>query len=458
MSGDPKLDKLTAAGTAPPPRMLGDTDVSLILSFAEKLPEGAQILEVGPWLGGLTVDLARYGHVTVVDRFLWTDVNARNYPGIAEANTNVRSVFEANMAAQGLDVDVIEATLPDMVWDGGALDFIFIDAPRDAATLHGCLRAVADAVKPGARVLIKHALNMRDFGMGAYVDALAGLGLATIEATDQPDWCNIICFTAQEDLGTLETFADADDLISSAPMATGFTDPWYGHRLSAFRLGYLAEIGHWTTAYARLAELPKDSEVLVLWAEIERHLRAEKPDVSEADLAVLSELIWIHSDARLDHRLPVVPASGFAPRLAAYWRNNAGRPWVYDALDPWLLSDQHAEPALSAMAALADQLFHGRVLEVGSNLGPVALAALIYGADRYRGIELDAATELGAALEAKSPHIHIGGETQDILSDILQATVVIFPEGVEVSPEIDEAIQTRMRSGRAEITVIRRPF
>lgn len=458
MSGDSELDKLTAAGTATPPRMLGDTDVSLILSFAEKLPEGAHILEVGPWLGGLTVDLARYGHVTVVDRFIWTDANARNYPGIAEADTSFRSVFEANMAAEGLDVDVIESTLPDLLWEGGPIDFIFIDAPRDAATLHGCLRAVAHAIKPGAHVLIKHALNMRDFGMGAYIDALAGLGLVMIETTEQPDWCNIITFTTCEGFDVLETYEDVLDLIAGAPVASDFTDPWFGHRLSAFRLGYLAVTGHLNTAYAVLAQIPKASENMPLWSGIEHHIRSNHPEVSETDLAVLSELVWVHNDARLDYRLPVIPADGFAPRLAAYWRNNAGQPWVIEALDPWLLGDQQAKQALAAMAEHAEQVFHGRVFEIGSGLGPAALAALTYGAEHYRGIELDKPTDLGAKLGAKAPHIHLGDELDELLSDIRQATVFILPDGVGVNPQVDAALAERLRAGRSEITVIRRPL
>ena len=97
MGGYSELDKLTAEGISNPPRMLGDTEVSLILSFVTDLPAQANILEVGPFLGGLTVELARFGQVTVVDRFVWTDANARNYPGISYANASFRGTFEANM-------------------------------------------------------------------------------------------------------------------------------------------------------------------------------------------------------------------------------------------------------------------------------------------------------------------------------------------------------------------------
>ena len=191
MSGEPKLDKQSAAGTATPPRMLGDTDVGVIMQFVEKLPADASILEVGPWLGGLTLLLSRHGRVTVADRFIWTDANADDYPGIAAPGESFRPAFEANMAAAGIHVDIIETTLPEMSWGGGSIDFVFVDAPRNAELLHGCFKGIASAVRPGALILVKQALNPAHFGMGAYLDALAGLGFVGSETTEQPEWCNI---------------------------------------------------------------------------------------------------------------------------------------------------------------------------------------------------------------------------------------------------------------------------
>ena len=48
------------------------------------------------------------------------------------------------------------------------------DAPRTADELHGFKSAIASVLKLGAHVLVQHALNCRDLGLGAYIDALIG--------------------------------------------------------------------------------------------------------------------------------------------------------------------------------------------------------------------------------------------------------------------------------------------
>ena len=285
MSGDYELDKQTSAAPATPPRMLGESDVRVIMQFARKLQPDANILEIGPWLGGLTVLLAEFGRVTVLDRFIWSEANAENYPGIAAPEESFRPAFDAHMQSAGLVVDVVETTLPEFEWTGGALDFVFIDAPRDAALLHACFRAIATSLKPGACILIKHALNEQNFGMGAYLDALAGLGLVRIEASEQPDWCNIAAVTVVGSMPELADIGDVEELIASAPVTDGFTDPWYGHRLTLFRLAYLATRERWSDAAALLSAMSPSPENQTIWDALEQHLWQADTSNSDATLA-----------------------------------------------------------------------------------------------------------------------------------------------------------------------------
>jgi predicted O-methyltransferase YrrM len=456
MSRDTELDKRSNEELAPPPRMLGDTEVGIIMDYAARLPAGAEILEVGPWLGGMTRLLAQHGNMTVVDRFIWTDANAENYPGIAEPEENFRAQFETHMAAEGITARIIEATLPEMTWPGGALDFVLIDAPRTAQQLHGCMSAIASVLKPGAHVLIKHALNRRDLGLGAYIDALIGLGSFQMVATEQPNWCNIVVLVATNEVGALADVEGAERAIATAPMTEDFTDPWYGRSLSAFRVAYLAQSGRWSDAYARLSEMPASSENLTLWDEMEPLLR--QPDNLEADgqLAILSELVWLHNDTGVATQAPVQIGSSFATRLRAYWRNNANADWVHEGLDAQLLGDEVAEAQIARLSPVSAQLFQKSVVEVGNNLGGGALAALLAGVQSYVGVEMSTMTVLGVELSERYPNIKISQDIEASNKVIRECDVLLIGSDPEIDSPLANAVTSRMRTRRSTVYLTRR--
>ena len=441
MSGDPKLDKQTAAGTVPPPRMLGDTDVSLILSFVEKLPEGAHILEVGPWLGGLTVDLASYGHVTVVDRFIWSDANARKYPGIAEPDTSFRSVFEANMAAQGLDVDVIESTLPDLLWEGGPIDFMVIDAPRDAKTLHGCLRAVAVSLKPGAIIVIKHALNSHDFGMGAYLDALAGYGHAKFEVTEQPSWSNICTISVTDTVSELASFDDEEELIANAPVSDGPTDPWSGHALTTYRLAHLARSRRWPAAFAMLTGMEPCSDNIALWDEISLHIPTGPELVLEAEMTILTELVWVHND--VGARLPVAIGPSVVERLRAFWHNNASAGSRASDLSSPLLFHEHATASILSLAPHASKLWQKSIVAIGSDLKNLSVATKLAGVQSFTGIPVGKEMSLEDGRLGNVSFITAGTE---VAAAIHKADIIICSENTELPEALSGAIKAWERA------------
>ena len=455
MSPDAQLDKRPSAELSPPLRMLGDKEVGIVMDYAAALPEGAQILEFGPWLGGLTRLLAQHGHLTVVDRFIWTEANAENYPGIAAPDENFRALFEANMAAEGITPRIIEANLPDFAWPGGQLDFVMVDAPRTVAHLHGCLKEIAPVIKPGAPILVKHALNRRDLGLGSYIDALIGLGILRMVATEQPDWCNIVVLAATDQIADLTGIDDPENAIATAPMAKDFTDPWYGRGLSVFRLAYLAQKGRWADAYARLAEIPASSEILTLWDEMEPLLQQTENPEAEAYNAVLSELVWVQNDSSVTAQAPVQIGASVGARLRAYWRNNAAEDWVNTCLDPKLLCDENADDMITKLAPATAQLYQKDVVEVGHNLAGGALAALLAGARSYTGVELSEVSDLAARLAETYPNISLSKDTQDAISAMTRAAVLIIGAEPEVGSPLAEALAAHTKTKRDSMIVIR---
>jgi hypothetical protein len=455
MSRDTELDKRSSEEFALPPRMLGDTEVGIIMDYAARLPAGAEILEVGPWLGGMTRLLARHGNMTVVDRFIWTDANAENYPGIAAPEENFRVLFEGNMAAEGITARIIEATLPELAWPGGPLDFVLIDAPRTAKQLHGCMAAIAPTLKPGAHVLVKHALNRRDLGLGSYIDALIGLGFFRMIATEQPNWCNIVVLAATDQIASLAEVDDPEHVIATAPMTEDFTDPWYGPSLSVFRLAYLAQSGRWSDAYARLSKTPASSDFLTLWDEMEPLLQQPNNADAEGNNAVLSELIWVHNDSSFAARAPLQIGPSFGARLRAYWRNNAAAEWVNTSLDAKLLCDENAGDTITRLAPAAKQLFQMQVVEVGNNLGGGALAALLAGARSYTGIELSTMTDLAERLCEAFPVIDVTQDIDAAVDALNRAEVLIIGAEPEAETALAKAVTARTKSGKNSARVIR---
>jgi predicted O-methyltransferase YrrM len=454
MSRDTELDKRSSEELGPPPRMLGDTEVAIIMDYAARLPAGAGILEVGPWLGGVTRLLAQHGNMTVVDRFIWTDANAKNYPGISAPEENFRSIFEAHMAAEGITARIIEATLPELAWPGGPLDFVLIDAPRTAEQLHGCMSAIAPVLKPGAYVIAKHALNRRDLGLGSYIDALIGLGFLRMVATRQPNWCNIVVLEATDRIAALAELEDPENVISTAPMTEDFTDPWYGRSLSVFRLAYLAQKGRWADAYARLSEIPPSSEILNLWDEMEPLLHLPGNLEADGNNGVLSELMWVHNDSSVAARVPIQIGLSVAARLRAYWRNNAATEWVNARLDAKLLCYQSADDILARLAPATAQLFHRDVVEVGHNLEGGTLAALLAGARSYVGIELSMITDLAAQLREKYSNIDVTQDTEAALKALKKAEVLIIGAELDGRSVLAKAVADRAKASKNFVTVI----
>lgn len=453
MSGDPTLDKQTAAMTVQPPRMLGDTDVGLILQYAERLPAGAAILEVGPWLGGLTCLLAPFGQITVVDRFIWSEANAKAYPGIAEPETSFRSVFEANMASAGVAVEIVESALPDLVWDQRDLDLVVVDAPRDAGTLHGCLRAIAPSLKKGTRILVKHALNPRDFGMGAYLDALAGFGYISFDATEQPNWCNIAVATVTDKTISIADFAEADDLIAAAPVCEGFTDPWYGHRLTIFRLAYLATISRWQDAFGLLAGMAPNSENLGLWDEIEAQISAEEREVSEVALSVLAALVWIHNDSVAAAPWPL--GVSVLERLRAYWHNNAEAIERQSTLDLESLFQDDIEPLILKLAGHVGLLHRKTVVAFSEQCKELATVARMAGTSHITCIyPADFATFDDTTDEREQPFASLSCDVDVAVTAIAEADVIITDAKSRLSPEVAAAIKLRANSAREEFRTI----
>ncbi|SOC05581.1 hypothetical protein [Rhodobacter maris] len=366
------------------PRMMGAADMALICQIASALPPRARLLEVGPWLGGVSRVLAERGELHVIDRFLWSEKNALNHPGLAEPGASFRPIFEANLAQAPHPVQVHEADFRNFVWRNGQIDLCLIDAPRSAADLLACLRGLQSGLTVESRVLIKNGLSPAHEELPAILEILLGRGILRPVPSRQEAWCTILVVAPGPDWARLEELGDGAAALREEPLAAAVRDPWGGLTLAFARLAERLRRDDMPQVLARLGELPAHPQALLTWDGFERALAAAGGNAT--DLALLSEILAVQTDPAVQLHLPLPVNRGPVSALRGYWANAAAQPWRGADFDADLLIKAAQQGAMEAPAALRARLFGRRVLEIAPETDLSGVGFLAAGAAAYLGI------------------------------------------------------------------------
>lgn len=393
-------------------RMVGEADVRLVRDFGRRLGPGARLLELGPFLGGVSRELARFGALTVVDRFTWSEANARDYPGIATAGRSFRPVLEANLARAGVEAEVVEADFRHSALPEGPFDLCFIDIPRTAAQLLLCLRQLVGRMAPRGVILLKHGVSTAHPGMVALVGGLLARGHLELAATDQPAWCTIAALRVTPRFDALAGIGAEAEVLEAEALSNAEADPWGGARFQLARIAERMRAADWPGAFALLDQLAPGSGRAAAWDEFEAALAGAGCD--GAMLAVMAEVLAVQVD--LSQAVKASPPIGLSPvcALRGYWRNNAGQPWRAERFDPQRLAEAQAAGAMALPQALTERLRGREVVEIGGEgAGAGALAGpgfLAAGVASYAAFRLGADGGLdavpspgGAGLAATTP-------------------------------------------------------
>lgn len=277
--------------------MMGDADVALVDQILTKLPPDARLIEFGPWLGGVSQRLAKHGELHVVDRFTWSELNAKNYPDVLPMGESFRPLLEKRLRDQGLGAQVHESEIETFEWSGGTLDFCLIDAPRTAADLWTCLRSVSASLTPSAYVLVKHGLNPAHLEMLALIDLLIVKGVFELVETGQPAWCNIAALRYVGE-GAWPEVQDADQMLSD-PLGLEVLAEDASREALILRMGRFAQfaaLGHFDQALLYLKQHPVSVQALAVWDVIEPQMAV--PREHEGGFAAVAELVSFHHSAR----------------------------------------------------------------------------------------------------------------------------------------------------------------
>lgn len=368
------------------PRMAGKGDMRRVAAYALGLSPDEVILEMGPWLGFLSRELAKYGQLHVVDNFVWTKDHDRRLPGQILPGQSFRGLYESYMARTGTDVKIHQADFSTFVWTGPEIAMLVIDSPKTARALQICLSAVADKLKTGAKVLIKNGLNTKHHEMMAYIERLAKDGHFRFASDNSTDSSNVLALEATtHPRRTRQALVDLLDPWAriAEPLALDVQPP------AAFRMAALAqmvETGNWADAYKEVDALRPDPANIKLWDTVEHTIKTDA--ISPTDLALFSEVFHKHNtldDGSVPE--PIDISRGPIAAARAFWFNNADKPWRAEAFHPALLKQAAEFGYMSWPQRLRDYVVGRDVVDIGCGSGLHGLGYLCLGANSVLGVD-----------------------------------------------------------------------
>ncbi|QEE36014.1 hypothetical protein FTO60_10000 [Octadecabacter sp. SW4] len=366
--------------------MMGDTDVDVIEQIAGQLGGNARLIEFGPWLGGVTAVLAKYGECHVVDRFEWSDLNAERLPGLLSPGDNFRPEFERFMEESETQVVIHECAFRDFEWSGGAIDFCLIDAPRTGKDLLDCLRPISKALTKDARVLIKHGANAERFTFMADIYRLLAEGYFKLENVGQPKWCNLAVLRPTSKTAALGTLDWSTDDRPTQICNDDLPDPWGGRMFLAALYATVIERDGYHAAYALLHEQIPNRDLLRDWDVIDRSLASLGYDPTE--LAQFAAVLDAHNDVPGVPPRTMDPHQSFPTALRYCWLSLADNPKRPDLFQTDAIAAAYLTGAFSVVHQLGQNLQGKDVALIGDRLNHIEIAVMASGARSFLGLSV----------------------------------------------------------------------
>ena len=148
------------------PSMLSENDRALYYDVAKSYRGKGAVIEIGPWLGSGTYQIARGleesgfpWSLTVFDRFKWASLYAGRYPEIGlNTGDSFLHLFRENLKPY---IDRITAIAGEVGDIAKALplerdiELLFVDAPKNWELLWGVLEHVRTQMQPGSKLVFQ---------------------------------------------------------------------------------------------------------------------------------------------------------------------------------------------------------------------------------------------------------------------------------------------------------------
>ncbi len=378
-------------------RMAGQSDVDLISAVGGLIEPDGHIIEFGPWLGGLTVLLAEFGPVSVVDRFEWSEQNAESYPEIAQVGENFRPIFERNLEGQGVKAQIFECDFKDFQWPGGNVSMVFLDAPRDGPGFQACLNSIWTHCHDTTKILLKNGLNPKYPALAAAVEVLLTRKIVELFPVKQPVWNHTAVLKPGKNWSDLEAFDLSTQNLASHPPGANTLDPWGGRRLTAARCAERIQDRDWKGALQLLSAFPKDPACLYAWDAQEIALEILDEDAAWA--ASFSDLLMEQTDPE---PFPPDARGSISWTFRAWWRSNSGRQQQFEGFNVELLERAFMAGKFEQPLEALKLDPHSNIFEIGPNLALQATTFASAGVASYCGVETE---RLSAEMMKEEAHL-----------------------------------------------------
>jgi len=284
-----KIDVLASDfSTANPP----DIDIPAMLTQQEKnyyywlasnhAPGLGAVVEFGTWLGASTAYLSaglRGRTLHCYDHFVWSSYYNSKSDVQLNNGDDFTHLFLSNMERYKADVVVHKSKLKNVTWDGGPVELLVLDAPKQATDMAKMLTVFAPSFIPGqTRIAIQDYQHFPSYQIAVVMDAIRSSAalehvVVAVNSNLQP---NTVAFlvTGPVDAAALAEVAATFKTWSAARIQATWSrimEPLPDQVRSRMAPGlalFLYDAGHKEAAVAALAGTPMDRLMLRRWKRL----------------------------------------------------------------------------------------------------------------------------------------------------------------------------------------------
>lgn len=361
------------------PSMVAKSDIELIGRHLGMLPPNPVIVEFGPWLGAISVHLAKAGQLHVVDNFTWTKDHARRVPDVLDPGDSFQALYEAVLKKRGLKATTHLASFADFTWNGPKIDMCVIDGPKAVDGMIEILSKLVGHVGDDAIILIKNALNPSYPEVVLTFHALMRREALISTGIEGPAGSNMLACRVGP------AFADIAEIAETA------ADEEHSPQAQADDAYLLAEIQRsltkldWQGAYDQLSKMSPSLRMLTAWDEVEGRLAL--PFDVQYQLAVFADIYAFHHGSAGIQPGSIPFGRSAAQAMRAYWLNNADKPWRGTSFRPEIIGKAFDYGYMSWPSKIQDSVRGKDIIDVGCGSGLHGVGFLTAGANSYLGID-----------------------------------------------------------------------
>src|SRR5262245_22404709 len=158
----PDLSGVVLPSLPPVPGMIEEAEARYLYWLTSQTYKGAgAVVEVGTCLGRSSLHLAAglrdagyHDALYCFDQFVWRRSHATKAPLPLRRGENFQPFFESNVRPVYPNLHVTKTAIQSLTWSGGAIEILFLDAPKSLPDLSSVLAAFGPSLIPGVSVVV----------------------------------------------------------------------------------------------------------------------------------------------------------------------------------------------------------------------------------------------------------------------------------------------------------------